>query len=169
MAQQMMNRGSQRCPTQHRRVGGTPLVPATARISRPGQAQPRIISRISALGLAELAGHWVGNVASLAPAQLAPAVTTIGGDLASVVALAPTIPGLARLLVSVNRRAPQDEGMSWRAMTHRPAAHYTLQGLYYVLGTRPNPLGGFLDYYLVSASMRNVTSSTAEWHTRTDL
>ncbi|WIA36617.1 hypothetical protein OEZ86_007905 [Tetradesmus obliquus] len=49
---------------------------------------------------------------------LQPAVQVIGGDIASVAALSPTLPGLARLT-----------------------------GLWYLLGTKPNPLLGMLDFF----------------------
>lgn len=43
----------------------------------------------------------VDSIASAAPGPLQPAVQVIGGDVASVAALAPTMPGLARLAVGV--------------------------------------------------------------------
>eukprot|EP00882_Tetradesmus_deserticola_P007090 GHRQ01007464.1.p1 GENE.GHRQ01007464.1~~GHRQ01007464.1.p1 ORF type:complete len:348 (+),score=112.45 GHRQ01007464.1:87-1130(+) len=49
---------------------------------------------------------------------LQPAVQVIGGDVASVAALSPTLPGLARLT-----------------------------GLWYLLGTKPNPLLGMFDFF----------------------
>ncbi len=43
----------------------------------------------------------VNSIASHAPGPLQPAVQVIGGDIASVAALSPTLPGLARLTVGV--------------------------------------------------------------------
>eukprot|EP00775_Hariotina_reticulata_P012397 gene12397-12532_t len=63
----------------------------------------------------------VDTIASAAPEPIQPAVQVIGGDIASVAALAPTIPGLARL-----------------------------GSLYYLLGTKPNPLAGVLDFYFLN-------------------
>lgn len=62
-------------------------------------------SRLHAVPIPEIASiatsveSIVNSIASHAPAPLQPAVQVIGGDIASVAALAPTIPGLARLTV----------------------------------------------------------------------
>lgn len=55
-----------------------------------------------------------------ASGPLEPVVTTVGADLASLADLQPTLPGVARL-----------------------------SGLFYLLGTRPNPLAGMLDFFVL--------------------
>lgn len=84
----------------------------------------RKVGTAAALGFVAIANSVqsvVDAVASAAPAPLQPVVSLVGDDLASVVALDPTLPGLARLT-----------------------------GLYYLLFTRPNPLWGMFDYYIAS-------------------
>jgi hypothetical protein len=49
---------------------------------------------------------WVDTIASAAPEPLQPAVQVIGGDIASVAALSPTMPGLLRLTVSTVTLTP---------------------------------------------------------------
>jgi hypothetical protein len=58
---------------------------------------------LRAVGLGDLSASVVSivdSLSSLAPATLQPVVSTIGGDVASLVAGAPTIPAIGRLLVS---------------------------------------------------------------------
>lgn len=67
----------------------------------PGR--PSIQTKVAVPELAELATtvqSAVEYVSSIAPGPIQPAVEVIGGDIASLVALAPTVPGIARLVVS---------------------------------------------------------------------
>jgi hypothetical protein len=72
---------------------------------RPGRL--RRAQAVAIPDLASLASSVqtvVDALASAAPEALQPAVQLIGGDVAAVAALSPTIPGLARLSVSVRVR-----------------------------------------------------------------
>lgn len=55
---------------------------------------------------------------------LEPVVQTVGGDVASVLELQPTLPGVARLT-----------------------------GLFYLLATKPNPLSGLLDFFVLGPAI----------------
>lgn len=52
--------------------------------------------------LAETVQSLVYSISAAAPEQLQPVVNTIGGDIASLALLSPTLPGLARLTVSLH-------------------------------------------------------------------
>eukprot|EP00877_Chromochloris_zofingiensis_P006184 jgi/Chrzof1/1819/Cz10g22110.t1_STN8[v5.2] len=92
--------------------------------SFPRQCQhltPRAVLIPEVASIASTLQSVVDAVTNVAPAQLQPAVQVIGGDVASVVALTPTLPGVARLTA-----------------------------LYYLLLSSPNPFWGMLDYYLLN-------------------
>jgi hypothetical protein len=65
--------------------------------------------------------HAVDQLSSLLPSALAPLVATLGGDVAGLVGLSPTLEGLARL-----------------------------GALYYLVFARPSPLSGLLDFYVLA-------------------
>lgn len=72
--------------------------------SFPRQCQhltPRAVLIPEVASIASTLQSVVDAVTNVAPAQLQPAVQVIGGDVASVVALTPTLPGVARLTVCV--------------------------------------------------------------------
>ena len=57
-------------------------------------------------GLQSVVELVANNLASSAPAPLQPAVTVLGGDIASLLALSPSGPGIARLMVRLHHQAP---------------------------------------------------------------
>lgn len=91
--QQQLKRGAQSPCT--RSPCSTFIVRHTRRATRhQAVAIPEIAS------IASSVQSIVDTIASAAPGPLQPAVQVIGGDVASVAALAPTMPGLVRLTVS---------------------------------------------------------------------
>jgi hypothetical protein len=83
----------------------SPLLPTRCQSMRHRMATqavpiPEIASIASSLQT------WVDTIASAAPEPLQPAVQVIGGDIASVAALSPTMPGLLRLTVSTVTLTP---------------------------------------------------------------
>lgn len=91
--QQQLKRGAQ-CPS-----GRTPCNPAIVR-HRGSTARHQAVAIPEIASIASSVQNIVDSIASAAPGPLQPAVQVIGGDVASVAALAPTMPGLARLTVS---------------------------------------------------------------------
>ncbi|KAG2491716.1 hypothetical protein HYH03_009879 [Edaphochlamys debaryana] len=86
------------------------------------QAGTRTVAALAGPELASIAdavSAATAAAAAVVPAPIQPAVSTIGGDIAALAALSPTLPGVARLTT-----------------------------LYYTLFTNPNPLWGIFDYYL---------------------
>ena len=64
--------------------------------------RPALVVDLAALeSVASAVQAGVEQIASASPAALQPAVRLIGGDVASTLGLSPTLPGLARLSVSV--------------------------------------------------------------------
>ena len=59
---------------------------------------------------------FVDTTASAAPGPLQPAIQAIGGDVAALLALAPTLPGVARLLVSIT--PGRQRGSTTLSMNH---------------------------------------------------
>lgn len=91
--QQQLKRGAQ-CPSAR-----SPCNPSV--ISQRGRtARHQAVAIPEIASIASSVQNIVDTIASAAPGPLQPAVQVIGGDIASVAALAPTMPGLARLTVS---------------------------------------------------------------------
>lgn len=76
----------------------TPILPSRNQRQRQRMTQAVAIPEIATL--ASTVQTFVDTIASAAPQPLQPAVQVIGGDIASVAALSPTLPGLLRLTVS---------------------------------------------------------------------
>lgn len=73
----------------------------------------RRVVQVSAMGLAEIGSSVqsiVDQVSSALPSPLAQPVNVIGSDIASLAAGAPTLDGLARLLVRIDRGQAQGAG-----------------------------------------------------------
>lgn len=147
----------------------SPLLPSRCQHKRPRMTQAVAIPEIASI--ASTVQTFVDTIASAAPEPLQPAVQVIGGDIASVAALQPTIAGLARLTVSSDSSAPCPP--HWSCPIHHQIQLAVLfcgpisrmqqclnrllgavgwfvcaQGLYYLLGTTPNPVLGALDFYV---------------------
>uniref|UniRef100_A0A7S0R4E3 Protein kinase domain-containing protein n=1 Tax=Chlamydomonas leiostraca TaxID=1034604 RepID=A0A7S0R4E3_9CHLO len=89
------------------------------------------------MGLVEVAAtvqSVTESIAAASPGPLQAPVQVIGGDIASLVAGAPSIPGLARL-----------------------------GALYYALGTKPGPVAGLLDFFVVAPVADNTAN---RWRSR---
>jgi hypothetical protein len=82
----------------------SPLLPSRCQRKRQRMTQAVAIPEIASI--ASTVQTFVDTIASAAPEPLQPAVQVIGGDIASVAALQPTIAGLARLTVSSDSSAP---------------------------------------------------------------
>lgn len=87
--------------TATRGVGAPKAAPTYyyGHISRKNAVAARSVAIPELATIASTVETWVQTLASAAPAPLQPAVQVIGGDIASVAALSPTLPGLARLSV----------------------------------------------------------------------
>ncbi|KAI8468751.1 MAG: protein kinase [Monoraphidium minutum] len=116
-------RSSTSAPCRARQAGncaprspGAPLL-CGWRAARRARQAPRAVEVV-----AELAAlvQTATNTIAAAAGPLEPVVQTVGGDVASVLDLQPTLPGVARL-----------------------------SALFYLLGTRPNPFAGMLDFFVL--------------------
>lgn len=73
--------------------------------SRCQRKQQRVTQAVAIPEIASIASTvqtFVDTIASAAPVPLQPAVQVIGGDIASVAALSPTMAGVMRLTVGVH-------------------------------------------------------------------
>lgn len=146
----------------------TPFLPSQCQRRR--QQVPQAVPIPEIASIASTVQTFVDTIASAAPEPLQPAVQVIGGDIASVAALSPTMPGLLRLTVSgVTPWSTSCNSYRWMSSrpfstrTHLhfasvgldPIACFVWQGLYYLLGTAPNPMLGALDFY-VAAPLGNL-------------
>lgn len=114
--------------------GATPsIISCPVRVSAPSRSA-RVKLHTSAVGpeiatIATTVQTVVDHLATVAPTPLQPAVNVLGGDIASLAALSPTMPGLARLT-----------------------------GLYYLLLSKPSPFWGAIDYYIGGPLNQKVTT-----------
>lgn len=76
----------------------SPVLPTRCQRKRQRMTQAVAIPEIASI--ASTVQTFVDTIASAAPEPLQPAVQVIGGDIASVAALSPTMAGLFRLTVS---------------------------------------------------------------------
>ncbi|GFR51243.1 hypothetical protein Agub_g13618 [Astrephomene gubernaculifera] len=105
----------------------------------------RVVVQATLPEIASIADAFQGVVAAAtaaAPAPLQPAVSVIGGDIASLATLSPTLPGLGRLTA-----------------------------LYYLLFSNPNPFWNIWDFYLGTqlSDRRNSRWSSADFQLRDKL
>jgi len=73
---------------------------SSSQCQRRRQQVPQAVPIPEIASIASTVQTFVDTIASAAPEPLQPAVQVIGGDIASVAALSPTMPGLLRLTVS---------------------------------------------------------------------
>lgn len=113
----------QRCQTGHTGLQShNPILPLRctsqkrSRVVQQGVPIPEIAS------IASSVQTLVETITSAAPEPLQPAVQVIGGDIASVAALSPTMPGLMRLTV---RDTPDRHSSSSSIQTHTTLCHHT--------------------------------------------
>ncbi|GLC37701.1 hypothetical protein PLESTB_000886900 [Pleodorina starrii] len=130
MQRQLPSRSSCRLGGQQSRQ----FKPCSFKISNRQEPITRPVVAVQATGpelasIADAVQSAVTAAAAVAPAPLQPAVTTIGGDIAALATLSPTLPGLGRLTA-----------------------------LYYSLFSRPNPLWNIWDFY-VGAPLTNGRNS----------
>nr|AAO63769.1 protein kinase [Chlamydomonas reinhardtii] len=93
--------------------------PCSFTCTRRGQHMVTRATGPELASLAEAVTSVVAAATAAAPAPLQPAVATIGGDVAALATLSPTLPGIGRLTA-----------------------------LYYLLFTNPNPLFNIWDFYV---------------------
>lgn len=154
------------------------LIPPT-RCRRQRQCSTQAVAIPEIASIASSVQTLVDTIASAAPEPLQPAVQVIGGDIASVAALSPTMAGVARLTVRAQHSSGRGPHLPSPSCAQPIAAganpcHYRiyglqerlcicsawltlvlcspspLQGLYYLLGTAPNPVLGALDFYVAT-------------------
>ncbi|EFJ45526.1 hypothetical protein VOLCADRAFT_82302 [Volvox carteri f. nagariensis] len=143
MQHQLPSRSGLRRASQHSQQ----FKPCSFKLKRENGLSIRPVVSVQATGpelasIADAVQSVVTAAAAAAPAPLQPAVSTIGGDLAALATLSPTLPGLGRLTA-----------------------------LYYTLFSKPNPLWNIWDFYVGAplADGRNSRWSSEDFQLRDKL